>query len=314
MKNFFSPLVSIIIPVYNGSNYIKKAIDSALNQTYKNIEILVINDGSTDNGETEKMVLSYGDKLRYFRKENGGVSSALNYGIKMMKGDFFSWLSHDDEYMPFKIERQIELISKCSFSKDLIAVCNDCIIDKESNIIRKYRCKNTVKILDYKKMLYSVIGKKGLNGCALLIPKDLFIKVGLFNEHLRYIQDFEMWTRICLAEYNFILDDTICVRNRLHSQQVTQNKQDLYYLETKDNSFAFIKNIYESSLDNNYIYLYVKSCAIHNCGEAVKICVEICKDNKILSKWQLIKLQFYKYIGKFRNKLKEYIYKRLRIR
>ena len=98
MKNI---KVSIIIPVYNGEKYIAQSIESALNQTYKNIEVIVVNDGSSDN--TEKIVLEYGDKIKYIRKENGGVASALNVGIKNMTGDFFSWLSHDDLYYPNKI-------------------------------------------------------------------------------------------------------------------------------------------------------------------------------------------------------------------
>jgi glycosyltransferase involved in cell wall biosynthesis len=81
MTIHFNPKVSIIIPVYNGSNFLKEAIDSAIAQTYKNIEIIVINDGSSDNGATEKIAKSYGDKIRYFKKENGGVATALNLGI-----------------------------------------------------------------------------------------------------------------------------------------------------------------------------------------------------------------------------------------
>ena len=91
-----NPLVSIVIPVYNGSNFMREAIDSALAQTYPNIEILVVNDGSTDN--TREIALSYGDKIRYFEKENGGVATALNLAIHEMKGEYFSWLSHDDWY------------------------------------------------------------------------------------------------------------------------------------------------------------------------------------------------------------------------
>ena len=71
MEKLFDPLVSIIIPVYNGQEYIKEAIDSALGQTYKNIEIIVINDGSTD--KTEEIVKQYGNKIRYFKKVNGGI-------------------------------------------------------------------------------------------------------------------------------------------------------------------------------------------------------------------------------------------------
>ena len=80
-----APLVSIIIPVYNGSDYLKEAIESALAQTYSNIEILVVNDGSCDDGKTEEIALSYKDRIRYITKPNGGVSSALNLGIAQMK-------------------------------------------------------------------------------------------------------------------------------------------------------------------------------------------------------------------------------------
>ena len=91
MKQLFNPKVSIVIPVYNGSNYLREAIDSALAQTYKNIEVIVINDGSNDRGKTDKICKSYGNKIRYFKKENGGVSSALNMGIEKMEGEYFSW-------------------------------------------------------------------------------------------------------------------------------------------------------------------------------------------------------------------------------
>src|SRR4026207_13272 len=93
------PLVSIVIPVYNGANFMREAINSALAQTYKNTEVIVVNDGSTDNGLTDAIAKEYGDKICYFRKENGGCGSALNMGIANMKGDYFSWLSHDDVYL-----------------------------------------------------------------------------------------------------------------------------------------------------------------------------------------------------------------------
>ncbi|MDD1681509.1 MAG: glycosyltransferase, partial [Methanoregula sp.] len=73
-----TPKVSIIIPVYNGSNYLREAVDSALAQTYPNTEVIVVNDGSDDEGRTEAVAHSFGGRIRYFSKENGGVSSALN--------------------------------------------------------------------------------------------------------------------------------------------------------------------------------------------------------------------------------------------
>ena len=77
----YTPKISIVIPAYNASNYLAQAIDCALAQTYPNVEIIVVNDGSKDEGATERVALSYGDKIRYFSKENGGSSSALNMGI-----------------------------------------------------------------------------------------------------------------------------------------------------------------------------------------------------------------------------------------
>ena len=101
------PRVSIIIPVYNGTNYMRDAIDSALNQTYENCEVIVVNDGSNDEGATDAAARSYGDRIRYFKKENGGVATAVNYGIQQMTGEYAAWLSHDDIFTPDKIEKQI---------------------------------------------------------------------------------------------------------------------------------------------------------------------------------------------------------------
>ena len=112
------PLVSIVIPVYNGSNYMREAIDSALAQTYRNIEVIVVNDGSRDDGATDAIARSYGDRIRYIPKENGGSSSALNTGIRNMKGDWFSWLSHDDLYAPEKVEKQVELLNKLNLPEE----------------------------------------------------------------------------------------------------------------------------------------------------------------------------------------------------
>ena len=104
--------VSIIIPVFNGSEYLAEAINSALNQTYKNIEVLVINDGSTDGGKTEEIALSFGESIRYIKKKNGGVASALNLSLDYMTGDYFSWLSHDDLYTNNKIELEIKAMNE----------------------------------------------------------------------------------------------------------------------------------------------------------------------------------------------------------
>ena len=166
----FNPLVSIVIPVYNGSNYIREAIDSALSQTYKNIEIIVVNDGSKDN--TEEIVKSYGDKVIYFYKENGGTSTALNLAIKNMKGDYFSWLSHDDMYYPDKIKRQIEELSKLDNKETIMMTDLDGINEKYKKI---YKTNYIEHINSYppraKSMLHPIIYNQ-THGCTLLISKS----------------------------------------------------------------------------------------------------------------------------------------------
>ena len=115
MEQDFEPKVSIIIPVFNGSNYLQEAIDSALAQTYKNIEVIVVNDGSDDHGATENVAQKYEDRIRYFSKENGGVASALNWGIKNMTGEYFSWLSHDDIYFLKRFKLRLGFCKKINY-------------------------------------------------------------------------------------------------------------------------------------------------------------------------------------------------------
>ena len=102
-------IVSIIIPTYNSVSFVTEAIDSALNQTFQDFEILVIDDGSTD--ETKKVLTEkYGDSIKYLYKENGGVSSARNYGIEKAKGKYIALLDADDVWLPEKLEKQVILL------------------------------------------------------------------------------------------------------------------------------------------------------------------------------------------------------------
>ena len=106
------PLVSIVIPVYNGALYIRDAIESALGQTYKNIEIIVVDDGSTDNLEETLAPYVKQKKVRYFHRENKGLSAARNTGIKESRGEYVALLDADDIFLPQKIGTQIECLKK----------------------------------------------------------------------------------------------------------------------------------------------------------------------------------------------------------
>ncbi|HOE15514.1 MAG TPA: glycosyltransferase [Candidatus Paceibacterota bacterium] len=215
VKNF-NPKVSIIIPVYNGSNYLKEAINSALAQTYENIEVIVINDGSDDKDETDKICKSYGKRIRYFKKGNGGVSSALNMGIKKMEGEYFSWLSHDDVYYPEKIERQIEYLSKLKDNSKVILYCNYELINEDSKHISFVEFNN--KMLSRKPE--NALLRGCINGITLLIPKSAFDTYGGFNEELTCVQDYDMWMRL-IEGYRFVHFPSIITKTRIHPEQGT---------------------------------------------------------------------------------------------
>ena len=210
-----SPLVSIIIPVYNGEKYMREAIDSALAQTYKNIEIVVVNDGSTD--KTDEIARSYGKKIRYYKKTNGGVSTALNLGIKEMKGEFFSWLSHDDMYFPEKVEREIEYLrEKKLFGKKVIPYSDYLLVDARGRNLSEIRAIHEEV---EKKPEYALM--RGLiNGNSLLIPKTAFDTNGGFDTELRATQDYDKWFEM-KETYKFVHIPEVLIKSRYHSGQAT---------------------------------------------------------------------------------------------
>lgn len=281
------PLVSIIIPVYNGSNYLREAINSALAQTYKNIEVIVVNDGSDDNGETEKIARSYGNEIRYFSKENGGVSSALNLGIMEMRGDYFSWLSHDDVYEIDKVEKQVNSIINNCLDNDTLICCNYYDIDSSSNPIKKIKRKTRFipsKIYKSKDVLAELLSGSTFNGCSLLIPKKALIDCGLFDESLRFCQDALMWYKIFMREYSLYCIDGELVKNRVHAGQLTQKGQHLFRKECENISGILVNGLIElSTKENNFLQMYIISDAKHLKFSTVREIIRIGRTSGLVS-------------------------------
>ena len=236
-KKKFSPKISIIIPVYNGENYLNEAINSALNQTYKNYEIIVVNDGSTDN--TEDIIKKYKDKITYYKKKNGGVSSALNVGIKKMTGDYFLWLSHDDIILPNHIQELVEFIRYID-DKSIIGYSQFGLINPKGEKI-PYSSPETCDYLKSLKTHYACILQGDVNGGSILIPKDAFKKVGYFEEGNVISQEKEMWSRL-LRYYKFICVPRTTYLIRQHDKQVTNTRKDTVS-ETKEALLKIINDI-----------------------------------------------------------------------
>lgn len=218
----YNPQVSIIIPVYNGSNFLREAIDSALSQTYKNIEVVVVNDGSNDSGKTEAIAKSFGDKIRYFYKENGGVASALNLGIRESRGEYISWLSHDDLYHENKIEVQVDYLK--NIEGDKVITFSD--YDVHNYIGNE---KHTTKFDGYKfskSSMLKLLFKSSIHACTLLFPKSCFENVGYFSEELRTIQDYDFLFAVLKNDYIFKHIPQPLIITRHHKEQDTHRLID----------------------------------------------------------------------------------------
>lgn len=238
MKEKFNPLVSIIIPVYNGANFVKDAIDSCLTQTYKNIEIVVVNDGSKDN--TEEIIKEYGNKVRYFKKENGGVATALNYGITKSKGQYFSWLSHDDVYYPSKITQQVDALRKLPRKEQLetILYSNYSSINEKGELLGSSEFEKQFSSDKLNYPFFPLLNGL-IHGCALLIPKKCFEKVGLFDIKLRATQDYALWFKM-FPQYKLLFQANPTIKSRTHgaqdSKKVVSNEEcDMLWIHMMNN-------------------------------------------------------------------------------
>lgn len=213
-------LVSIIIPTFNGAKYLEHAIKSALHQTYKNIEIIVINDGSNDGGETDKLVKKYKDSVIYLKKKNGGVSTALNLGIENASGKFINWLSHDDELKPTSIEERMKIWIMYGNDEKVIVGSSVSFINEQDEVITRVAAKSR-NIGDISDLLESTV-----NGCSLLIPKMAF-ENHKFTDGVIYMPDYYMWAELLNDGYSFINVPLKLVNSRIHSEQITLKHIDL---------------------------------------------------------------------------------------
>lgn len=299
MENEYNPKVSIIIPVYNGANFLDEAVKSALNQTYKNIEIIVVNDGSDDDGATEKIAKKYDDKIRYFYKENGGVSSALNYGIYNMTGEWFSWLSHDDLYMSEKIAKSIDVLRKQKIiDEKLIVYADGCLIRESGIKIKQFKKYFDIdKCYSGKEAANIMTSKGALCGCCLLIHKNAFKEVGLFDESLRYSQDALMWYKLFMHGYSIRSCGGCLVYSRVHKKQVTNTRKDLFQHDSLYLAKILAPIFAERNKKNRIYYIYTKRKTRQNCKSTVDYLIDYARKHKVLSKLDLFKLKIERIIG-----------------
>jgi glycosyltransferase involved in cell wall biosynthesis len=212
------PEVSVIITAYNLAAYLEEAIQSALNQTYQNMEIIVVDDGSTDN--TRELVTHLASpKINYIFQENHGAGAARNTGIRASTGRYIAFLDADDIWLPRKLELQLKVMESSPWAS--VIYCDMYFTGATDNILTETFFQQLKwppprgKVLD--KMAIRSFGIPS----TLLIKRDVFEKIGLFDEGLPYCDDYDMLLRMA-AYIEFETLPTPLVKYRLHPSQISR--------------------------------------------------------------------------------------------
>lgn len=217
------PKISVVIPTYNKSQYLKEAIESVLNQTYQNMEVIVVDDGSIDN--TREAIKSFDDpRVIYFFQENKGPAIARNTGIKKTNGKYVAFLDSDDLWLKEKLEKQVDFMEKNSEIGLLGTGCYE-VTDKGRIIGKKiFPIKN--KILQKDLIKYNPFIQS-----SVMIKKEVFDKVGLYDEKFRESEDYELWLRIAEnCKIANLVEPLVMKRYYREGLSPTKDKEQLYFV------------------------------------------------------------------------------------
>ena len=220
-----NPLVSVIIPVHNGEKYIKEAIDSCLNQTYKNIEVIVVDDKSEDN--TLKILKEYGEKITVIPVEKqDGLGNVINIGIRASKGKYIARMDADDVMYPTRIEKQVEYLES---NPKCVAVGGQIdIIDGESKIVghREYAIED--RDIKRNRFLFQPFAHP-----AVTLRKSSVEEVGLYPENMWKVEDVKFFLILSTKGEFHNLEDTV-LKYRMTFKTESQSKMIDHFKKTND--------------------------------------------------------------------------------
>ena len=191
------PRVSIIIPTYNCGDYLGRAIDSVCAQTYKDYEILLVDDGSTD--DTKDVVMQYGRKVAYLYQQNRGVSAARNHAISKASGELLAYLDADDMWYPEKLERQVAFLDthqECGLVHSEISVIND-----QDEVLHARFNQETKRPVPQGYCIPALLRRSHIQTLTVVERQKCFDSVGGFDERLPIVQDYLHWIMIAAEGY-----------------------------------------------------------------------------------------------------------------
>jgi len=240
--------ITVILPTYNGASrengiYLKKAIESVLNQTYTNLELVIVNDGSTD--ETELICLEYDDeRIKYVYQQNKGLSGARNRGIEESKGEYLTFLDDDDIFYPDKLLEQYNYLETHNAN---VVYCFADKIDTNDKKIADFNHKNSGDLLET--LLYHNI----LNSPAsVMLSRKAIAKTGLFKEYLKSCEDWDYWIRLS-SKYLFYCLEKSLLGYRIHSSsQMSRNREKMEFYDF----VVLMENLMELGIEDKDKYLH----------------------------------------------------------
>ena len=218
-----TPLISVILPVYNSEKYLREALNSVFNQHYTPLEIIIVDDGSTDG--TSQIVKEYRGKVQYYYQQNEGPASARNLGIQKANGDFITFIDADDLWPDDKLMNQMRCFEKYPETEIVQGLVERVDISKPN--------KPDESEVEEQLFIHSNLG-------AMIIRRAVFDKIGMFDRNLTYHSDTDFWFRARESGIKILVDNKIALIYRIHGSNHTTGKN------TKSLGFA---RILKKSLD-----------------------------------------------------------------
>ncbi len=230
------PGVSVVIPAYNYAHYLPLTLDSILKQDYPNFEIVVVDDGSTDN--TAEVVARYGNKVRYVHQKNAGLSAARNTGIRHAKFDYLAFIDADDEWRPTMISRIVEAFSRLPEEFAIIA-CHYDYIDPQS---KPLKIKNIIPVEEREFSCRDFILKTRFTSSSAIIKRVAFDTCGVYDETLRSSEDRDIWIRISAKFRVYMVGERLSLIRR-HPHNMSKHADRM-----KSNIRRVLAKAYEAEL------------------------------------------------------------------
>lgn len=235
------PLVSVIIPTYNYASFIENCIKSVLNQSYRKIEIIVVNDGSTDN--TLALLKKFSKKITVHSQKNSGVSAARNAGLEISNGEFIAFLDADDWWEPTKVQKQIESMIK---SKSDIAYCFYLTVNKDRQAIPVFspEINGSVKNLYQRFPLTSMISLP----CSTGMVRKKHLGQQRFNTKLNNSADWEFFARVSQGAQVTCVPEFLTYY-RIHQKSMSNRTLHSYYKQAIYSYYYYLKYLGFLKLD-----------------------------------------------------------------